>query len=207
MHPTLRHCLEATSRVVSSLLPQKRRPSRAKPRRRAVPELAPLEDRMLLFFNVAASAVPNTLWPPNGRFVPVTITGTLREFSLQGNKPIFQKLGGPKKANFQVVDEYRRDEPAGPLNLVDVGGGKFTFSVTIHLEAERAAEFPAGRRYYILVAGQDIDGWGSKTVTVQVPHSLQDRGPGPLEPGPPKIHGKTTLHGHPKGVLHAGRTH
>jgi hypothetical protein len=206
MHPTLRHCLETTSRVVSGLLPHKTRPARAKPRRRAVPELTPLEDRMLLYFSVEATAVPSTLWPPNGRFVPVTISGTLREFSIQGNKPIFQKLGGPKKANFQVVDEYRRDEPQGPIQMVDAGGGKYTFSVTVNLEAERADEFAAGRRYYVVVGARDVNGWGSDIATVQVPHSLKDRGPGPLQPGPSKVHKKTKLHGHPKGVLGAGPT-
>lgn len=205
MHPTLRHCLETTSRLVSLLLPQKRRPAQAKTRRRAMPELTALEERKLLYFSVAASAVPDTLWPPNDRYVPVTVSGTLREFAIEGNKQVFKKLPGPKKANFQVVDEYRQDEPAGPIALTDVGGGKYTFSFTTHLQARRSTEFAAGRRYYIIVGARDDDGWGGKVVTVQAPKSLKDRGPGPLEPIASKAQIKTKGHMHPKGL--AGPRH
>lgn len=199
MHPTLRHCLEATSRVVSRLLPQGCRSPQAKSkRRRAAPELTPLEDRVLQYFSVDATVVPSTLWPPNDRYVPVTVTGTLREFSVVNNKQVFQELGGPKRATFQVTDEYRRDEPSGPIQLESQGGGKYTFSVTFHLQARRAEQFVAGRRYYINVAARDIDGWAAKQIAVQVPRTLQDRGPGPLQDFPTKGHVKTNAKGHPK---------
>jgi hypothetical protein len=202
MHPTLRHCLEATSRVVSRLLPRGYRPPQAKSRRRAAPELTALEDRILQYFSVEATVVPSTLWPPNDRYVPVTVSGKLHEFAIVNNKQVFMELGGPKRANFQVTDEYRRDEPSGPIKLEKQGGGVYTFSVTFHLQAKRAEDFIAGRRYYINVAAKDINGWGAKELAVQVPRSLQDRGPGPLQPFPSKGHVKTNAQGHPKAPHH-----
>lgn len=200
MHPTLRHYLETTSRVVSRFLPGRSHSARAKSRRRARPELTALEDRMLLYFGVEATVVPDTLWPPNGRFVPVTVSGTFHEFAIEGTKVVYKKLPGPKKANFQVVDEYRQFEPAGPITMVDEGGGRFTFSFTIHLQAKRSTEFVAGRRYYITVAARDDDGWGAKTLAVQAPKSLQDRGPGPLQPIEPRVPTHAQSKGHPKGA-------
>ncbi|WP_406697259.1 hypothetical protein V5E97_00335 [Singulisphaera sp. Ch08] len=202
MHPTLRHCLEATVRVASRLLPQGCRPPRAKARRRAAPELTSLEDRILQYFSVDATVVPSTLWPPNQRYVPVTLTGTLHEFSVVNGRQVFQELGGPKKANFQVTDEYRRDEPYGPMKLENQGGGKYTFSVTFHLQARRAEEFIAGRRYYLNVTARDIDGWAGKQLAVQVPRTLEDRGPGPLQDFPVRGHVKTNALGHPKAPRH-----
>lgn len=198
MHPTLRHCLEATTRVVSRLLPRANRVSPGKSRRRAKPELTALEDRVLQYFSVDAAVVPSTLWPPNDRYVPVTVTGKLREFSIVNNKPVFQEVGGPKRAMFQVTDEYRRDEPSGPIQLEKQGGGVYTFSVTFHLQASRVEQFVAGRRYFINVAARDVDGWGAKQIAVQVPRTLQDRGPGPLQDIPPRNHVRTNAHGHPR---------
>ena len=61
----------------------------------------------------------------------------------------------------------------------------FNFSFPIHLQASRSTRYPAGRRYYISVAAKDNDGWNGKTIPVQVPISLTDRGPGPVKGRPP----------------------
>ncbi len=178
MRPTLRPAMSMVTRLLSQLRPGRKRPKIDRARRLA-PQVAPLEDRQLLYFSVAATAVPSVIWPPNGRYVPVVVSGTFKEFALVNSKQVFENLSGPKVANFQVVDEYHRDEPAGPIQMIDEGHGQYGFSFTINLQAERANEYVAGRRYYVIVAANDVNGWAGETVPVQVPHSLKDRGPGP----------------------------
>lgn len=203
MNPTLHHGLTVLSRACSGLRRGKPPAAHSKSRRALVPQVAGLEERLLQYFGVKATVVPNTLWPPKNQYVPVTISGTLLEFSMVGNKQVFGAIPGPKKANFRVVDEYRQDEPTGPIPLVDEGKGKYSFSVTFYLQARRAEEFIAGRRYYITVAAQDRDGWGSRELHVQVPRTLQDRGPGPIPTVPSKIPPKTT---HAKPVTSGSTT-
>ncbi len=141
------------------------------------PAVAPLEDRVLLQFNSTLTAKPNVLWPPNGRYVPVQLSGTFTEFTVvtlpDGSSHVdFEKLPGPKQGVFQIIDEYRRNQLDGLLNLTDEGGGHFSFKLTIYLQAQRSNEFPQGRRYYISVAAHDEDGWSGQTIPVWVPHSL-----------------------------------
>jgi hypothetical protein len=172
---------------------------RAKPRRRVAPEVAPLEGRLLQYFSVTAAVTPSTLWPPNGLYDPVTVSGTFKEYAIVGTGAkahiVYEKLPGPKKAHFFVTDEYRRDEPEGPITLVDLGGGQYGFSFTVHLQAKRATEYVAGRRYYVTVEANDTEnGWGGQTYPVQVPTSLANRGPRPL----PTLHPKHK----PKGKPH-----
>ncbi|WP_422925002.1 hypothetical protein [Singulisphaera sp. PoT] len=181
MHPTLRPAMAMLNRLFRGLGldPQGNKARRG--RRRLEPQLAPLESRQLLYFSPAvATAVPSTLWPPNGGYVPVVVSGTFREFALVNDKPVFTLLPGPKQASFNVVDEYHKDEPSGPIHLKNEGGGVFSYSFTINLQASRSEQFAAGRRYYINVAAKDNDGWSGKTLVVQVPLSLKDRGPGPV---------------------------
>lgn len=192
MHPTLRHGLSFMSRIVSGLGSGGRSSRRSKPRRRVAPEVAPLEGRLLQYFSVTASVTPNTLWPPNGQYDPVTVSGTFKEYAIVGTGAhahiVYENLPGPKKAHFFIVDEYRRDEPSGPIALVDKGGGEYGFSFTVNLQAKRATEYVAGRRYYVTVEANDTeDGWGGgQTYAVQVPTSLANRGPRPL----PTLHPK-----------------
>lgn len=181
MHPTLRPAVAALKRLLGELRPGRRKAGPARVRPRFAPGVGALEGRSLLSFSMnSLTAVPNTLWPPNGRYVPVVVSGTLQEFTVVGNKQVFKALNGPKAANFFVVDEYQRDEPSAPIRLTDLGQGKFSFSFTINLQASRATEYAAGRRYYITVAAKDVDGWTGKTIPVQVPISLTNRGQGPV---------------------------
>jgi hypothetical protein len=184
MHPTLRQGLALATRVATGLRSSLQPDPAPKPRRRAAPQLDQLESRQLMIFGVKATIVPAPIWPPNNQYIPVTISGTFIEFTTVGNKQVVKKLPGQKRANFQVIDEYRQDEPFGPIAMVDQGDGTYTFSVTTHLQARRAEEFIAGRRYEIILGAKDSDGWGGRVFHVQVPHSLQDRGPAPIQPRP-----------------------
>lgn len=184
MHPTLRQGLALVNRFVTGrgLM---RSAGRAKPRRSVAPKLDALERRECLLFAVKATITPAPIFPPTGKFIPVTLHGTFTEYEIGGKKPIQRSLPGPKKANFQVVDEYRQVEPFGPIPLIDKGNGVFDFSVTFHLQARRSTQFPAGRRYWVIVGAKDTDGWAGKVVHTQVPISLEQRGQ------PPIPHGKT----------------
>lgn len=160
----------------------------ARRKRRRIPEVVTLEGRALLSLAVTElKATPTILWPPNGRYVPVTVTGKLLQFEVvtvnNKTKVVTHSLPGEKRANFEVTDEYRRFEPRGPVHLVDNGGGKYSFAFTLKLPASRSTEYPAGRRYYITFGAMDRDGWANSpehtTVAVQVPIDPKHRGDPP----------------------------
>ena len=143
-------------------------------RRVLTPSVAPLESRNLLNFSVKLTATPDVLFPANGQWVPVEIQGVATEFqviTLPGGKfrLDFEDLPGAKQAELEVIDEYRQYQLDGPIKLTDEGGGTFTFEETIYLQAKRAKEFAAGRRYYITVGAHDSTGWAGTTIAVQVP--------------------------------------
>jgi hypothetical protein len=162
------------------------------------PAVAPLEDRVLLQFNSTLTAKPNVLWPPKGQYVPVQLSGTFTEFTVvtppHGSAHVvFEELPGPKQGVFQIIDEYRRNQLDGLLNLTDEGGGHFSFQLTVYLQAQRRNEFPQGRRYYITVAARDEDGWSGQTIPVWVPHAL---------PAPPRSQASVTpAHASARGHL------
>jgi hypothetical protein len=132
-----------------------------------------LEGRQLLTFSIkTVHVVPQVLWPPNGQYVPVQVSGTAIEFHYNGSAVTFHEEPGPKRGTFKVVDEYRQDNPAGEFTPVHVTGNQFTFSFTTDLQARRALEYPQGRRYYVTIGLADADGWAGKDVAVWVPHAL-----------------------------------
>jgi hypothetical protein len=106
---------------------------------------------------VTIRATPATLWPPNGRLVPVTITGTITD------------AGGGVNAStaaYAVTDEYKLVQPSGHINLVN---GSYTF--TIQLQASRNSNDTDGRQYIISVSAQDnVGNTGSAATGVLVPH-------------------------------------
>ncbi len=107
---------------------------------------------------VNVSASPSSLWPVNGKMVPVTVSGTITD-SLSGVNP--------GTAAFAVVDEYGSIQPTGPVSL---GAGE-SYSFTILLQASRNGNDRNGRQYTITVSATDYAGnLGSAAATVTVPH-------------------------------------
>jgi len=107
---------------------------------------------------ITASANPATLWPPNGKMVSVTVSGTMAD-NLSGINP--------STAAFAVQDSYGLVQPSGPVSVASNG----TYSFTISLEARHDGQDKNGRLYTIVVSAQDNAGnAGSATTTVVVPH-------------------------------------
>jgi hypothetical protein len=122
-----------------------------------------LEPRKLLTLTgFDAEARPRILFPANDRSVPVVVTGTV---TVQEKRAI-------PSVNFQVVDEYRRVQPAGPVKAKRVPGqqGAFAFSFTVPLQAKVRAHDKSGRQYYIVVAARESTGSVGKVLAVLVPN-------------------------------------
>jgi len=107
---------------------------------------------------VSVSANPSTLWPPNGKMVPVTVSGAITD-ALSGVDP--------STAAFNVVDEYGQVQPHGRVSLCH--GGSYSF--TVYLQASRNGNDKDGRHYTITVSAKDYAGNpGSGSAVVIVPH-------------------------------------
>lgn len=106
---------------------------------------------------VTAAANPTTLWPPNHKFIPVTVTGHVTDSS----------GGVPTSVTYRVFDEYGRVQPQGTA-AVDANGN---YSFVVNLQASRRGQDRDGRQYTILVAAFDQAGnAGSAIAHVTVPH-------------------------------------
>jgi hypothetical protein len=104
---------------------------------------------------ITAIATPLVLWPPNGKAVTVTVSGTIGD------------TGGLASARFVVTDEYGQVQPAGPIAVAPDG----TYSVTVSLVADRHGDDKDGRTYTIVIVAADQAGnEGSTSVIVRVPH-------------------------------------
>ena len=107
---------------------------------------------------ITVSANPTTLWPPNGKLVPVTITGTMTDSQSGVNA---------STATYAVTDKYGLIQPSGPITL----GANGSYPFTIQLEASRNGSDKDGRQYIITVSAQDNAGnKGSAATGVIVPH-------------------------------------
>ena len=108
---------------------------------------------------ITVAASPETLWPPNGRLVTVTVSGTIMD----------EPGGSGVQANsaaYRVMDEYGQIQPRGSVPLVD---GSYAF--TIQLQASRRGNDQDGRHYTITVSATDNAGnLGSASTIVTVPH-------------------------------------
>jgi probable HAF family extracellular repeat protein len=103
---------------------------------------------------ITIAASPETLWPPNGKLVPVTMSGTITDES------------GVQASSYQVMDEYGQVQPKGSVSLVD---GSYAFAVA--LQASRNGNDRDGRRYTIVVSATDNAGnVGRASTRVTVPH-------------------------------------
>jgi Bacterial Ig-like domain len=104
---------------------------------------------------LTASASPATLWPPDGKMVPITISGTITD-----------PTSGVSTATYAVKDEYGSVQPSGSVTLVN---GSYSF--TIQLQASRNGNDQDGRQYTITVSVQDKAGNQRSAATgVTVPH-------------------------------------
>ena len=107
---------------------------------------------------IAISANPLSLWPPNGKMVPVTVSGTITDTDSGVNL---------SSGSFAVTDEYGTVQPAGPLTINPDG----TYLFTVNLEASRKGSDKDGRQYTISVFAKDNAGnLGSSSIVVSVPH-------------------------------------
>ena len=103
---------------------------------------------------VSTSAV--SLWPPNGKMMPVTVSGTITGTGCS-----------IKSASFAVTDEYGKLQPSGAITLGLAGN----YSFGVLLQASRLGTDRDGRRYTITVRASDNAGnTGSNTTAVIVPH-------------------------------------
>jgi FG-GAP-like repeat/FG-GAP repeat len=107
---------------------------------------------------ITLSVTPKVLWPPNGKMVPVTVSGTITDTGSGVNV---------NSAAYVVNDEYSEVQPQGAITLGP--GGAYSF--TVLLQASRLGTDLDGRRYTITVRAKDNAGnSGSKTSVVTVPH-------------------------------------
>jgi glycosidase len=107
---------------------------------------------------VSVSANPSTLWPTNGKMVPVTVSGAITD-SRSGVDA--------STAAFKVTDEYGQIQPSGSVRLG--AGGSYSF--TVSLQASRLDSDKNGRQYTVTVSADDFAGnLGSASTIVTVPH-------------------------------------
>jgi hypothetical protein len=103
---------------------------------------------------VSCTASPNVLWPPNGKPVEVTTSGTVSP----GTQPI---------PAYAVIDEYGQVQPSGSFTVG--ADGSYSFGVT--LIASRDGNDKDGRTYTInVIATDQIGNVGSCSAVVTVPH-------------------------------------
>lgn len=107
---------------------------------------------------ITVSATPTKLWPPNGRLVPVTISGTITDTGSGVNASTVE---------YVVEDEYSEVQPFGKITLGSAGN----YSLNILLRAGRRGNDLNGRQYTIQVSAKDNAGnRGVQWVQVTVPH-------------------------------------
>lgn len=107
---------------------------------------------------VTATASPNSLWPPNHKLVPVTVSGHVADAS----------GGVPGTIRYTVTDEYNPSHPRTGTADVDPNGN---YAFVVPLQASRRGQDRDGRQYTIVVSAIDQAGnTGSATAFVVVPH-------------------------------------
>ena len=118
--------------------------------------LQPVLDTTPPIISIAVS--PATLWPPNGKFVPVRVSGTITDSGSGVN---------PNATIYSVRDEYGKVQPSGAI-VLGPGG---TYSFTVLLQVSRLGRDIDGRYYTITIQANDNAGnIGLATQSVTVPH-------------------------------------
>jgi hypothetical protein len=106
--------------------------------------------------SIAVSVTPKDLWPPNGKLVPVTVSGTITDTGCKVTV-----------AEYNVIDEYGEVHSSGPVTLAADG----TYSFTTLLQASRTGADLNGRLYTVTVNASNKGGkTGSQSATIVVPH-------------------------------------
>ena len=141
-----------------------RRETPGRPRVTLVPSIFELEDRALtavvtVVTGLLAKATPDIL-PPVGRYLPVRITGEV-SFAPPKTLPVM---------TFQVTDQYRLDEPSGPIILKYNKPGDYTFDFTIKLQATHSKTFTSARLYSVTIGVAEQGNGAGSTVPVIVPN-------------------------------------
>jgi hypothetical protein len=109
------------------------------------------------------SVTPDTLWPPNGKLVQVTVVATITDVGSGVN---------PNTVTYEVIDEYDSVQPSGDIPL----GKDGRYTAIIPLQASRRGNDADGRHYTVTISAVDTEGnEGSAATSVTVPH---DQGQG-----------------------------
>jgi hypothetical protein len=147
------------------LLRPGRRAAADRRRRHRPPEVCALEARELTTITGFSPVTSSTqiLTPPDGRRVPVTLTG-----AVSNDRPT------PPIVELHVIDEYRRVNtafrvPVGRLEIPERSDRVYSYSSTVLLEASRSDQDRAGRQYYLFITVEDEDNGGARVVPVVVP--------------------------------------
>ena len=107
---------------------------------------------------VTLAATPSFLWPPNGKMLPVTISGTITDTGTGCTVT---------SAAYAVTDEYGLVQPSGSI-IVGADGG---YSLIVPLQASRLGPDLDGRLYTVSVSATNNAGkTGLQAYTVIVPH-------------------------------------
>jgi hypothetical protein len=110
---------------------------------------------------ITVAANPATLWPPNGKLVSVTVSGTITD-NRAGDSGV-----DASSVAYTVMDEYGRIQPHGSVTL----GTDGRYTITVALEASRKGNDQDGRHYTITVNAKDKTGnLGGASTIVTVPH-------------------------------------
>jgi hypothetical protein len=105
---------------------------------------------------ITLATTPTSLWPTNGKMVPVKVSGTISDTGC-----------AVKTAGYAVNDEYGELQPTGSVTLGP--GGAYSF--TVLLRASRLGTDLNGRLYTITVSASNNAGkTASQTGYVIVPH-------------------------------------
>jgi hypothetical protein len=108
---------------------------------------------------ITISANPSSLWPPNGKSVPVTVSGAITDSGSGVN---------PSTLVCNVVDSEGLVHPACSVGSLGAGGA---YSFTVLLVASRDGNDKNGRTYTITVSASDYAGNSASVSTaVIVPH-------------------------------------
>lgn len=133
-------------------------------------EVTPLERREMLTITggLTTVAVHPGVLPPNGKYLPVAVSGFV--VSTHTTAP---------KGFFFVTDAYRTDEPHGkvtlstnPVKSIKIGATTwyyYSYSFNIKLQAKRGPNSTDGRHYDLFVGGVDAEGADGRTVAILVP--------------------------------------